>query len=79
MHLIKFTILALTALSVSGCASFNTIRSDRHITVGQEMLDLQKAKEAGIITESQYNEQIASLLKVYKGEININAKISGDK
>lgn len=72
----KFLIL-ITIASVgglSGCAAFNTIRTDRHTTIGQEMLDLKKAKEAGIITESQYNEQITRLMSD-KNTIKVDAKL----
>lgn len=77
MKYLAYTICAISLLATSGCASFNTIRSDRHTTAGQEMLDLKKAKEAGIITESQYNEQISNLLKTIP--VNISAKIESEK
>jgi hypothetical protein len=31
-------------------------------TVGQQLLDLQKAKDAGVITDSEYQSQKAKLL-----------------
>lgn len=67
------TIFALVA-SLSGCAAFNTVRSDRHTTMGQEMLDLKKAQEAGIITEAQYHEQIEYLMN-HKNGVTLGAKV----
>lgn len=35
------------------------------VTLGQQLIDLQKARDAGIITESEYNAQKKKLLKHY--------------
>ena len=49
--------LALTgALALSSCAAFNKGQFvlSRHVTVGQELLDLKKARDEGAITEEEY-------------------------
>jgi hypothetical protein len=35
------------------------------VTLGQQLLDLQKAYDAGVITQSEYDSQKAKLLKYY--------------
>ena len=59
------TALALaTLLGLSGCVAAIGNR-DAHAgsgTLGQQLIDLQKAKEAGAITEAEYQAQKARLL-----------------
>jgi hypothetical protein len=49
--------LAVTgAVALSGCAAFNRGQfvMARHVTVGQEMIDLKQARDEGAITEEEY-------------------------
>lgn len=61
-------ILALALLSLpllgSGCvAAIGNGQSPRsNGTVGQQLIDLQKAKEVGAMTEQEYQEQRAKVL-----------------
>lgn len=64
------TTLALTlfaSLCLTGCggggARTSTVQETRTTTVGQELLDLQKAYEAGTINESQYQAQKKKILR----------------
>jgi hypothetical protein len=63
-------ILALTLLSLpllgSGCvAAIGNGQSPRsNGTVGQQLIDLQKAKEVGAMTEQEYQDQRAKVLGV---------------
>ena len=43
-------------VALSSCAAFNKgqLVLARHVTIGQELLDLQKARSLGAITESEY-------------------------
>ncbi len=64
-------------MCLSGCLSlgFGGGRSSRtvnrsetenySVTLGQQLIDLQKAYDAGIITQSQYNAQKKKLLRHY--------------
>jgi len=44
------------AVALSGCAAFNRGQFvlARHVTVGQEMIDLKTARDQGAITEEEY-------------------------
>jgi hypothetical protein len=58
-------IAAMTLLS--GCLGLQvgggTTTKQQTATVGQQLIDLQKAKEAGAITEVEFNTQKAKLLQ----------------
>ena len=59
------TALALSALlGLRGCVASIGNRDARHGsgTLGQQLIDLQKAKEAGALTETEYQTQKARLL-----------------
>jgi hypothetical protein len=49
----------LGMVSTSGCAiaSRIAVHQDRHTTIGQELIDLKKAKDAGVLTDSEYESQ----------------------
>jgi len=48
--------LAVVLPASSGCAFANrgTLQLSRHISIGQELMDLQKAHEAGAINDEEY-------------------------
>ena len=57
--------LALTAMIwLSGCVASIGNRDARHGggTIGQQLIDLQKAKEAGALTDAEYQTEKARLL-----------------
>lgn len=51
-------------LTLAGCGGggADVENKTRSTTTGQELLDLQKAKEAGVISESEYNKQRSIIL-----------------
>ena len=60
-------ILTLTAAAawLSGCAwqiGDSAKQSGMQPTVGQQLMDLQKAKDCGALTESEYQAQKAKVL-----------------
>jgi hypothetical protein len=69
MKTIMHTALtALTAIVLTGCAgaAFNrvSLTMNRHITVGQELMDLQAAHEKGIISDTEYASAKKDILKM---------------
>ena len=50
------------SLSLVGCGGADVRTESRSTTTGQERLDLQKAKEAGVISEAEYNKQRSMIL-----------------
>ena len=68
-------LMALTAITLlSGCAgaAFNkiSVTANRHITIGQELMDLKEAHEKGIINDTEYiqtKEQILNFAEQFGG------------
>ena len=58
------TVVDTITLQRAGCGGGSTtVKAGNDQTAGQELLDLQKAYESGVITESQYNDAKKKLLK----------------
>ncbi len=57
-------VLTLTLLW-SGCIVIGNRGDahDRNATVGQQLIDLQKAKDAGLISDAEYQAQKAKILR----------------
>lgn len=66
----KLLVPALTGLAAmtlfTGCLNLQlgggTTTRPQMATVGQQLIDLQKAKEAGVITDAEYQAQKARIL-----------------
>ena len=69
-HMKKPIIAALIGVSamtlLTGCLSIQlgggTTSRPQSVSVGQQLLDLQKAKDAGVITDAEYQAQKAKFL-----------------
>jgi len=63
-HITSISLTLSAMLFLSGCvAAIGNRGPDRSgTTLGQQLIDLQKAKDAGVITESEYQTQKARLL-----------------
>lgn len=50
--------LSLACLLLGGCAAFNRmeVHQQRNTTIGQELTDLKKAKEAGLLNDVEYDK-----------------------
>lgn len=79
MKIILNTLAALSAVALlSGCAgaAFNRvdITANRHITIGQELMDLKTAHEKGIISDTEYMETKKQILNFATqiGGVNID-------
>jgi hypothetical protein len=57
-------VLVLTALLLlNGCVAIGNRDGQRgHATLGQQLIDLQKARDAGALTDAEYQAQKARLL-----------------
>ena len=54
---------AIAAIALGmGCSSKAQVDA-RTTTVGQELTDLEKARDAGVITEKEYQEQRTAILE----------------
>ncbi|MDF7825900.1 SHOCT domain-containing protein [Pontiellaceae bacterium B12227] len=77
-NILKLSMVLLTTLTMTGCmgALFNRISltQNRHITIGQELIDLKEAYDKGIISESEYTTTRDNILSVSDqfGALNFN-------
>lgn len=53
----------VSALTVSGCGGTDVRNQTSTTTTGQELLDLKKALDAGVITEKEYNRKREEVLE----------------
>jgi len=76
-RLASIVMAATAAALLSGCAgaAFNrvSITANRHITIGQELMDLQAAHEKGVISDTEYAEAKKQVLNYAKqiGGVNL--------
>ena len=58
------TVLLPAVLLLNGCIAIgNRDAQQGHGTLGQQLIDLQKARDAGALSESEYQTQKARLLQ----------------
>jgi hypothetical protein len=60
--LVRIVFCLLTAMVFSGCVAAIGNRTPETATVGQQLVDLQKAKESGAISEAEFEMQKAKIL-----------------
>ena len=65
-HIAPASVALAALLGLSGCVAAIGNRDAQHsggTTLGQQLIDLQKAKEAGAISEAEYQTQKSRLLE----------------
>lgn len=62
-------ILSLSCLLLGGCAAFNRmeVHQQRNTTIGQELTDLKKAKDAGLVNDVEYDRTRNQILSWAEG------------
>jgi uncharacterized protein YceK len=65
MKIQKIVLSLIMVASLSGCAMFNkaTVTQTRTTTIGKELIDLQDAKDKGVVSEEEYNKLKKEILK----------------
>jgi hypothetical protein len=51
------------AAVLGGCGGNEVMRPAVTVSVGQQLIDLKKARDAGALTESQYESQKTTLIR----------------
>jgi len=62
-RLVLAIVMLFSATSFMGCGGGGAKVDATGTTVGQELMDLEKAYKEGVITEKQYNDQKKKILK----------------
>jgi outer membrane murein-binding lipoprotein Lpp len=60
--ILALAALVLAAASLSGCGGSSSSVDNRTTTVGQELQDLEAARNKGLLTEDDYQRQREAIL-----------------
>lgn len=70
-------VVLILVSGISGCAMGNrgTVHYNRTTTIGQELLDLQEAKDKGALSEQEYDKAKKDLLEcgVFKLKCSVDS------
>ncbi len=55
-------VLVSTALLLSACGSTEVVQPTLNVTIGQQLIDLKAAFDAGAMTQSEYDKQRKKLI-----------------
>jgi len=61
--LIARTLIAVALVTLSvGCSSTKVVRGPLEVTIGQQLIDLKKARDNDVLSASEYDSQRKSLI-----------------
>ena len=58
-----FALMLLMTFSLTGCGGGGATMEAKTTTTGQELLDLDKAYKAGLMTEKEYDKKKKEIMK----------------
>ncbi len=60
---IRFALFAgLVGLSLTGCGGHEIVRPTVDVSIGQQLIDLKRAREAGALSDREYERQRERLI-----------------
>lgn len=67
MKLLRYLTIFMVMAVLAGCIGFNRVETShtRTSSIGQELIDLQKAKDSGAITQQEYDGCKEKLLETF--------------
>lgn len=54
---------AIVAAGLAGCGGHEVVRPTVNVSVGQQLIDLKKARDSGALSEREYREQREALIR----------------
>lgn len=54
---------AVLALTLAACGSTEVVKAPVNVSVGQQLIDLKKARDSGALNAREYEQQKAQLIK----------------
>ena len=54
---------AILAVALAACGSTEAVTAPVNVSVGQQLIDLKKARDSGALTQREYEQQKAQLVK----------------
>ncbi len=62
----KVMIAAAMMVALAGCSSTDVVRAPMDVSVGQQLIDLKKAHDNGVLSASEYDSQRRRLIDSVK-------------
>ena len=60
----KYALAIVIAMTIAGCSSSQVTRTRLlDVTIGQQLIDLKKARDVGALSSSEYENQRAMLIR----------------
>lgn len=53
-------------LALAGCGSTEVVAPTVSVSIGQQLIDLKKARDSGVLTQAEYDKQKANLIASVK-------------
>ncbi len=54
---------AVLAATLAGCGSTEVVRAPVNVSVGQQLIDLKKARDSGALSPREYEQQKTQLIR----------------
>jgi hypothetical protein len=53
---------AVLVAALTGCSSTEVVRAPLEVSIGQQLIDLKKARDNGVLSDSEYDSQRRRLI-----------------
>ena len=64
--MVKSTAIVLACGLLAACSSTEVVAPSMNVSVGQQLIDLKKAKDSGAISQAEWEKQKEQLIKSVK-------------
>ena len=61
--MLKAAMALLVAAMLAGCGSTEVVKPVVNVSVGQQLIDLKKARDSGALSDREYQHQKADLIR----------------
>lgn len=58
----RLVLISLLAALAAGCSSEKVLQPAMEVTIGQQLIDLKKARDAGALSDREYEQQKQRLI-----------------
>jgi hypothetical protein len=64
--MMKAMAIVLTSGVIAACSSTEVVAPTMNVSVGQQLIDLKKAKDSGALSQADWEKQKAALIKAVR-------------
>jgi hypothetical protein len=62
----KVAMAVVVAAMLAGCGSTEVVKPVMNVSVGQQLIDLKKARDSGAMTEREFQAQKADIIRNFE-------------